>query len=236
MMVSPEALERWVYQHTGMRLAEGRLSRLARPPHLPMPGTAAFDALLDTIIVGETWFFREPHSLEVWRDRAQPQRPLRVLSAGCSTGEEAYSIAMLLCEWGISAEIIGIDLSLGALAQGRAGRYTPYRLRATAPPRQARFFRPVVEDWEVLPEIRRRVSLIPGNLVGDMPDCGLFDLILCRNVLLYFDDDSRRRAGAGLARRLRPDGFLIHGLTEGLLDMPPFRPVWHQGMRLLAAP
>jgi chemotaxis protein methyltransferase CheR len=191
--------------------------------------------MLDAIATNETRFFREPGQFEFLKERvlpawledaAQGKRPrrLRIWSAGCSTGEEPFSLAMLLASffpktWDL--EILATDLSTKALARARAGvwplersREIPpellkaYMLRGTGP-----------EDGKMKagPELRALVRFERLNLAGDnWPPDGPFDAILCRNVLIYFDAGGKRRAVARLLDRLAPGGFFFVGHAESL--------------------
>ncbi|HVO50718.1 MAG TPA: protein-glutamate O-methyltransferase CheR [Thermoanaerobaculia bacterium] len=191
--------------------------------------------MLDAIATNETRFFREPGQFEFLKERVLPawleegsrrRRPhrVRIWSAGCSTGEEPFSLAMLLASylpktWDL--EILATDLSTKALARARAGvwplersREIPpdllkaYMLRGTGP-----------EDGKMKagPELRALVRFERINLAGDnWPPDGPFDAILCRNVLIYFDADGKRRAVSRLLDRLAPGGFFFVGHAETL--------------------
>lgn len=200
----------------------------------------AFDDFVDELTVGETHFFRtgehfdwiRNHVLPDFRTRFGPHRIFRVWSAGCSTGEEPYSLAMLLDEEGMGDEsqVIATDISRSSLTAAQRGRYRSWSMRGTPSQVQDRYFRTVDDDvpggrrtwFEVSPRIKKRVEFRYYNLAVDpypALDVGLFglDLILCRNVLIYFDNEKAALVGERLSRCLAPGGWLIPGPSEPLL-------------------
>jgi chemotaxis protein methyltransferase CheR len=188
-------------------------------------------ALAERLTVGETYFFRNRNDLDAFLHVVLPariqardgQRTLRILSAGCSSGEEPYTLAMLVR--GVSAlegwdvRIHAFDVNPAALARARAGSYGEWSLRQTAPEARARFFRKEDKGVRVAEEIRRLVTFEERNLVDDDP---LFwypdalDVVFCRNVLMYFSPEVTRRIVARFARVLAPGGFLFLGHAETL--------------------
>jgi chemotaxis protein methyltransferase CheR len=192
-------------------------------------GAGEIDSLVDALVVGETYLFRENDQLvamieEVIAPRvAAGQRP-RIWSAACATGEEPYSIAMLLASRGLLArtELVASDISPRALARARSGRLGRRALRHD-PPRDVSgyFTRLETGELEMNPVIHRavdfhRVSLIDADAIARL---GAFDVILCRNVLIYFDDDTARRVIDGLTAALVPGGTLLVGVSESLLRL-----------------
>ncbi len=178
-------------------------------------------ALVDASMVGETYFFRHPEQMAALQERlfrtADPARPLSIWSAGCSSGEEAYSLGMALVEAGRPPgldEILATDVSERALAVARAGVYGAWSLRRLDAERRRRFLRAAHAGSEVVPEIRRVVRLARHNLVKDALPGGDFDLVLCRNVLIYFDSRTAGEVLRRLAAALRPGGLLVLGPTE----------------------
>jgi chemotaxis protein methyltransferase CheR len=191
------------------------------------PSGQELTALIDALVVNETYFFRELDSLTQLVSEfvvplvAAGRRP-RLWSAACSTGEEPLTLAMLLAEKGIldRVEIVASDLSTRVLARAEAGVFGPRSLRQIPPGGLA-------ERWlvqgdgriRVREEIRRAVEWRRVNLV-DRAACaalGTFDMIVCRNVLIYFSDDTARRVLAGLTAALTPGGTLLVGVSESLL-------------------
>lgn len=197
---------------------------------------AELQALIDVVSIGETYFFREPAQLAALIELALPERlrcgepgrSLRILSAGCSSGEEAYSLAITLSEQrpDLGPErvtLLGIDVSAAAIARARRARYSRWALRATPPELRERFFRREGEDFRLLEPIRAAVRFEEGNLLEPDPlllPAGSLDVVFCRNVLIYFSERMMRRAVSELARLLLPGGFLFLGHSETLRGIP----------------
>jgi chemotaxis protein methyltransferase CheR len=190
-------------------------------------------ALLDEVTIPETHFFRNPPQIRVLRSHVLPEllkqaaatRRLRIWSAGCSTGEEPYTIAMLLRELlpvssGWDIKIIATDISTRALAAAAAARYGERAFVMTDPLDQQRFFILDAESgaYVVRDEIRELVEFRHHNLVADEPpfDDGELDLVLCRNVTIYFDRTTTKRLMQRFHSRLRDGGYLFLGHAETL--------------------
>lgn len=200
------------------RMAERRLSITQYEMALADPHE--LHALGQLLTVGETYFFRMRAHYEVLRNHVAniDEQGLSVLSAGCSTGEEAYSLAIALRSIGkVRARVTGIDLNQRSLEAARAASYTDWALRAVAAPDRDRWFNRNGKRWDVRSEIREMVDFRPGNLLEDgaIP-LGPFDAIFCRNVLLYFTRDATRTAVARLTASLRSGGLLFLGPAETL--------------------
>jgi chemotaxis protein methyltransferase CheR len=179
---------------------------------------------------GETYFFRDQGQFALLRTRLLPQlierrsekRQLRLWSAGCASGEEAYSIAMLIDmvlperqTWRIT--IVGSDINGEALARARRGRYSDWSFRMVPESIKARYFRRNGDEWVLDDRIRAMVDFRTGNLVADpLPDWMFsdMDLILCRNVLIYFHAEAVRIVAEKLAASLAEGGYLVTGHTE----------------------
>jgi chemotaxis protein methyltransferase CheR len=189
-------------------------------------GAQETDALIDTLVVNETYLFRELLPLETMvRDLLLPlvqagHRP-RVWSAACSTGEEPHTVAMLLAAYGSldTVELVASDISTAALARARSGRFTRRALRQNLPAFAAPWLR--ISEREITVDRRftdaiewRRINLMDREAVAAM---GLFDVILCRNVLIYFSDETVRRVVTTLAGQLVAGGALFVGIAESLL-------------------
>jgi len=182
--------------------------------------------LLDLLTINETSFFRNLPQFRLLADVVVPDllkaRPagaaLRVWSAGCSTGEEPYSIAMTLLER-LPADrpfqIFASDLSLSALERAVAGVYPESAVRGVESTRLARFFEIRAEGYAVRPQVKRNVIYDFHNLKHDN---GLrdMDLVFCRNVLIYFDADEQKRILVRFIRALRPGGYLFLGHSESV--------------------
>jgi chemotaxis protein methyltransferase CheR len=193
--------------------------------------------LINAFTVNETYFYREEHQLRCMTSdlldhvvRASPPgRPIRIWSIPCATGEEPYSIAIWLMEnWrqvdSYNIEIVGSDIdtrALTAAAQGIYGRRALARLPATL---VARYFTPLADDrHQIDVGLRNSIQLTRANLIDgqDMARYRDFDIIFCRNVLIYFDDSSRRIAAESLYDCLRPGGYICLGHSETMSRISP---------------
>ena len=200
------------------RLAERRLSVARYADALDDP--RELQALGQLLTVGETYFFRMRAHLDVLRSfvATTADRPPLVLSAGCSTGEEAYSVAVALRTAGHpDARVIGIDLNQRSLDVARAATYSDWSLRSVAAADRDRWFERSGQRWTVRAEIRAMVQLRAGNLLDDgAVPAGPFDAIFCRNVIMYFTRDAARSAIERLTASLRAGGLLFLGHAETL--------------------
>jgi chemotaxis protein methyltransferase CheR len=213
---SAEVIERRAAHHREPIAAY--LARLdaADPPELR--------ALATELTVGETYFFRHIEQYRAFADLAVPDRMtrgrLRVLSAGCSSGEEAYTLAMVLREAHAreAFEIRAIDVNPAAIARARAGRYSRWSLRATTPACEQRWFQTSGRDVVVAPELRAAVTFDQANLLddGELATAERWDIVFCRNVIMYFTDDRADALIARIARSLVPGGYLFLGHAETL--------------------
>jgi chemotaxis protein methyltransferase CheR len=198
------------------------------------PGRSAeLDEAVDVITTNETYFYREPFQLgafsrEILPDLARtlaPQRRLRLLSAGCSTGEEAYTLAVLVRESrlfeGWDVEVAGVDISRRCLAAARAGAYGEHAFRSPEAEHMRRWFRLRGGKWVVDDAIRRMVRFGRENLLdaGALASVGRIDALFCRNVMIYFDLAARRRVLARFHEKLRDGGWLLLGHSESLLNV-----------------
>ena len=182
------------------------------------------EAFVNALTTNLTSFFREPHHFELLRVRAQhhregDRRPLRIWSSACSTGEEAWSIAMTLREAGCPGEILATDIDTNVLETGDAGVYPAERTDALAPERlRAHFLKGTGENegWvSIRPELRGMVKFRQLNLQAQpWPAMDLFDVIFCRNVAIYFDREAQKQILARFATLLRPHGLLAVGHAE----------------------
>ena len=223
-------------QHPALRSAVARALPNGDPAAFldlvanPVEGPRAIATLSDEVTIKETFFYRDRQQLDTiaWRsllERAQAagSQEVRVWCAACATGEEAYTLALLACEAFAPASppvrILATDISSAALEASRAGRYRERSLRTVAPSLRAQYFEPDGEQLLVGGRVRSIVTFAQHNLVtGTMPPLGetAFDLIICRNVLIYFDGETADRVIDGLQRSLRPDGTLILGSADVL--------------------
>lgn len=184
-------------------------------------------AIVEAMTLNETAFFRDKPAFEQIRDHVLPtlsrlrgSNPIRVWSAGCSTGQEAYSLAMIAeegrgLEPGARVEIYGSDLSDRCLEKAQSGVYTQFEVQRGLPIRLLiQHFEKIEENWRLSPRIRQRVRWRRLNLAADLSGVGRFDLILCRYVLGGLDEGIRRRVIEGLAAALPNDGVLVLGEDE----------------------
>lgn len=248
----PEHIERLssiVARRLGLAFDESRCAELADAfaRRLAERGRIAPDAWLDTLevdreelrsfaqmlTVGETYFFRAPGQLDVLRDVLLGARPrsrgpeLRILSAGCSSGEEPYSIAIVLREWerqGLPASwlrwhVHGVDLSTAALAKAEAGVYSEWSLRETSPALRERWFTARGRLFEVRRALRDGVTFEQRSLFGEVTRLAppeSFDVVFCRNVIMYLTPEAARSVVAQLRDVLVPGGCLFLGHAESL--------------------
>lgn len=191
-------------------------------------GSEEMQRLIDAVTVNETWFFRETGPIKAWCEEVLPELVkrsghVRLWSAGCSTGEEPYTLAMLLEAYQSKAtaqfEILATDISQSALEAARAGVYDPYSLRHTEQYRLIKYFQPMADGRQkVREEVRRLVRFGWANLVDPALALrvGRMDAILCRNVIIYFDSQSRQTVLSNFHAALKPGGHLMLGHSESL--------------------
>jgi chemotaxis protein methyltransferase CheR len=194
-------------------------------------GSPERQRLIDEVTIQETHFFRNPPQMRALRAHVLPElirhaesngRRLRIWSAGCSTGEEPYTIAMMLRELlpstaGWDVKVIASDISEGALAAARGATYGARAVQLASAAEVGRFFAPLPgERWEVRPEVRELVEFRHHNLVQDLPPGDALDLVLCRNVTIYFSRDTTRALMSRLHDALRDGGYLFLGHSETL--------------------
>lgn len=217
-------------------LLERRVSMSKEPPDKYLDGLAKGSAelrnLAHALTVHETYFFRNGDQFRAFTDFVLPDRMranassrrLRILSAGCASGEEPYSLAMLLAERnelsGWSVSIKGLDVSTAMLDAAAAGRYSAWALRDTPAETRARYFTTEGRDFVLDRAIKNQVRFEEHNL-ADPEKAGpleseVFDIIFCRNMIMYFTPDAARRTVARFSRSLAPGGFLFLGHAETL--------------------
>ncbi len=220
-----------------------------------LPGEALERAVVEALTTHETSFFRDGRPFDHLRAAlpgllaAKPAgEKLRIWSAACSTGQEAYSIAMLAAEaLGPAArsrvEILGTDISAGAVARARAGAFTQFEVQRGLPIRALMtHFTQAAGRWVVKPELAALVRFEERNLLADCAALGQFEVIFCRNVLIYFDAPTKTRVLERLAAQLAPNGMLhlgaaetVIGLTDRLHPLPGERGVYAPAQRRAAA-
>jgi chemotaxis protein methyltransferase CheR len=195
------------------------------------------EQLINAFTVNETYFYREDHQLrclsrDILPERSRAKRAgeaLRIWSVPCATGEEPYSIAIWLLEnWPdvdtYDIEIVGSDIDTRVLEAAQAGVFGRRALMRLSPDLVERYFAPVgPERWRILEDLRDSVRFTTVNLIepASTGAHGRFDVIFCRNVLIYFDDASRRLAAENLYEALAPGGYICLGHTESMSRISP---------------
>jgi chemotaxis protein methyltransferase CheR len=193
------------------------------------------EAVVDAMTTNETLWFRDAHPFNILREKLLPELqrsasgPIRIWSAACSSGQEPYSISMIAEETRAGSfgaarqpvEIVATDLSRSMLEACKAAEYDQLSLsRGLSPERLQRFFEPVIADrWRVKKEVRQRVRFQSLNLLDSYLTLGKFDIIFCRNVLIYFAGERKLDILWRMHANLRPGGYLILGASEGLTDV-----------------
>ncbi len=246
-------LRDFIYEHSGIYFSdnkkaqlENRLSLRLRANNLPdfdkyyymlkydPQASKELRALFDSVTTNETSFFRSPPQIQAFQEKALPEimqrriekgeKVLRLWSAGCSTGDEPYTMGIVmkevladtLKEWDI--KIFASDISEKALKSARASAYNEYTLRSVPPEIKRKYFLQSGSQFTVCDEIRMLVELqyLNFNDTNRVKLMRGFDIIFCRNVLIYFDDDAKKRFVAQLYDNLNPGGYLFIGHSESL--------------------
>jgi chemotaxis protein methyltransferase CheR len=214
-------------ERIGVRREPGRSEVAGYLEHV-RADPAELQALVEGLTIGETYFARIPPQMQALSELVlpallrQPDRRLRIWCAGCSTGEEPYTVALLLAKllaetaarWDI--EILGTDINSAALDAARCGRYGMRSVGLLDDADLDRYFVRDGDGWRVGDQLRQWVRLRQHNLAAQRPPAGQLDLILCRNVMIYFDRPAMRRVVEALHAALAPGGWLLHGHSETL--------------------
>jgi chemotaxis protein methyltransferase CheR len=225
-------------------MLEGKLRPLLREFGLPTlshlvlammkPDAHALRArAAQAVTVQESYFFRDKVPFHYFIDvmlprlmaRREKEHRVRIWCAAAAGGQEPYSLAMELAERngklaGWTVEIVATDFVEEALAKARKGQYSQFEVQRGLPVSLlVKYFKKAGNVWEISPEIRRAVSFRMHNLLDGCDGLGTFDVIFCRNVLIYFDDATKRAVLARLAERLAPDGYLVLGAAETATGM-----------------
>lgn len=186
---------------------------------------------VEAMINNETCFFRDQGNfalligplLDSIRQHRMTHKRIRIWSSACSTGQEAYSLAMAIAEnaekWrGWTVQIMATDVSQRALAQAKAGRYSQFEIQRGLPVMlMLKYFRQEGEEWIASDELRRKVTFSEHNMLDAPTKLGKFDLILCRNMLMYLCDNKRKTVLDQLAGAIAPDGMLVLGAAETVI-------------------
>jgi chemotaxis protein methyltransferase CheR len=230
-------------------LIESRLLPLSRKCGVPGIGelvqkmkagsSSIIAQVVEAMTTNETFFFRDKVPFEHFRDTIIPEmlkaraarKSIRIWCAAGSTGQEPYSLAMSLKEMGAAlagwrVEIVATDLSTEVLEKSKSGVYSQFEVQRGLPIQLlVKYFKQNGELWQISPELRAMVQHRQLNLLHDFSQLGTFDIIFCRNVLIYFDQDTKINIFGRLAKAMEGDGFLVLGAAEtvvGLTDV--FKP------------
>jgi chemotaxis protein methyltransferase CheR len=189
--------------------------------------------VIEAMTINETYFFRDKGPFDQFRSvmlpamiaARQSERRLRIWSAAASTGQEAYSLAMIIEEQaaklaGWKIEILGTDLSDQVLDKARKGIYSQFEVQRGLPtPMLLRHFNQIGDSWQISEAMRSKATFRQMNLLADYTSLGRFDIIFCRNVLIYFDAARKMDILGRMSRILAPDGFLTLGASESLIGL-----------------
>lgn len=187
--------------------------------------------VVEALLNNETYFFRDRAPFDVLQRRALPElaqrraksKRLRIWSAGCSTGQEVYSLAMLFAEeqdkWrGWTIDILGTDVSTGCIDRARNGSYSQFEVqRGLGINQMIKWFEECPDGWRAVEELRRPLRFQVHNLLEPPPHPGGFDIVLCRNVLLYLSPEKKKLSFERLASAMAEDGWLMLGAGETVI-------------------
>ena len=208
--------------------------------------------ITEAMTTNESSFFRDQKPFDLFRNLVLPQllesrssrRQIRIWSAACSSGQEAYSLAMLLQDeaakiagWRI--EIVGTDISAEMVERAKSGIYTQFEVQRGLPIQMlVKHFKQNGDKWQISPQIRQMASFREFNLLGDLMPLGQFDVVFCRNVLIYFDQPTKSRVLEQIARLMPADGLLYLGGAETVLGITDrFKPLENQrGLYVVSGP
>ena len=189
--------------------------------------------VVEAMTTNESLFFRDGKPFELVRTVVLPrlvaarpkERPIRIWSAACSSGQEAYSIAITLLEEdallaGRPVEIIATDIAMTMLAKAEAGLYSQFEVQRGLPIRLLlKYFTQRGTNWEIAQRLKAMVSFRHHNIMSECASLGRFDIVFCRNVLIYFDEATKKRVIERIAQVLAPDGVLVLGAVESIIGL-----------------
>ncbi len=214
--------------------ARGGLGELVEKLRNERQGGVLRERVIEAMTTNETFWFRDGHPFKILEETILPDlserrtRNVRIWSAACSTGQEPYSISMVVQQYlsknaaALSdVQIVATDISTAVLEEAKTGYYDAMQLaRGLDDDMKQRYFERDVshweERWQVRREIRQRVRFTPANLQGNYGTLGKFDVIFCRNVLIYFSGDSKKDILSRMAAALNPGGYLFLGASESI--------------------
>lgn len=219
-----------IFREHGISNVDQLVCLLAAPPRGPESPDLSQE-VVEALLNNETYFYRDKPTfdqlpaeiLPELARRRQGSKRLSIWSAGCSTGQEVYSLAMLFADqadrWqGWTVDMLGTDVSYRAINAARSGLYSQFEVqRGLGVTQMLRHFDATPSGWQICEDARRMVRFRQHNMLSPHPGRVPFDLVLCRNVLLYFDRTTRSEAFARLAGAVQPDGFLMLGAGETVI-------------------
>jgi chemotaxis protein methyltransferase CheR len=244
-----EKLSKFLEQHTGQSLIANRYWRIemALKPLMRENSIPDIDTLVSILVMGadnnllrkcieaminnETCFFRDQANfalltgpvLDTIREQRMATKRVRIWSAACSTGQEAYSIAMMILEneekWrGWDIQIIATDVSIAALEQGKSGKYSQFEIQRGLPVKlMMKYFTQQGEEWIANSNLRNMIKFASHNILATMPYTDQCDVVLCRNILMYLGDEKRRIALDKICDSITSDGILMLGAAETVI-------------------
>jgi chemotaxis protein methyltransferase CheR len=197
------------------------------------PGSTLEREVVEAMTTNESLFFRDTKPFEALRHTVLPKLhaarppgiPLRIWSAAASTGQEAYSIAMVTADLasampGRQVDILATDIARNPLERARQGLYTQFEIQRGLPMQMlVKHFAKEEKQWRVTQDLRDAITFKEWNLLSDLRPLGTFDIVFCRNVLIYFDPPTKRRVLEALARQMPADGVLVLGGAETVLGL-----------------
>lgn len=236
LMIGPDKLYLLETRLAGIVKREKLADLNGLAERLRRPGSDAVARdVVEAMTTNESFFFRDEKPFAHFRSQALPRlvaaRPagstLRVWSAASSSGQEAYSLAMIVGESsaalaGRKVEIIGTDIARDQLARAREGLYSQFEVQRGLPVQMLmRYFRKDENSWRIADTIRAMAQFREFNLLSDLRSLGRFDIVFCRNVLIYFDQPTKTRVLEAIAGLMPPDGLLYLGGAETVLGITP---------------
>jgi len=197
------------------------------------PDEALLRDVTEAMTTNESFFFRDSKPFDQFKSLVLPAmlknraqtRSLRIWSAACSSGQEPYSLAMILSEASVQLkdwriEIVATDLSTEILARAKEGVYSQFEVQRGLPiTLLVKYFQQVGERWQISPKLNKMISFRPFNLLQSPASLGRFDVVFCRNVLIYFDLPTKTKVLEGIASQMAEDGFLYLGGAETVVGV-----------------
>ena len=196
--------------------------------------------ITEAMTTNESFFFRDQKPFTCFQKTLLPQflqsraakKQIRVWSAASSSGQEAYSVAMICAEeaaklQGWKVDIVGTDLSREMVARSKTGIYSQFEVQRGLPiTHLVKHFTQTADKWQIKDNLRQMVQFREGNLLQDFGAIGIFDVVFCRNVLIYFDPPTKTKVLEGISKVMAPDGYLFLGSAETVLGLTTrFKPV-----------